>query len=193
MTANSGGWTGNLIDVHGEAGRNWLERLPTTLAHVATDWSLHILPPFPELNYNYVAPAVRADGTPAVLKAGVPNDEFKREIAALRVFEGNGMARLLEEERATGVMLLERLQRGHFLSELDDDEEITRCALTVLRAVSTHPPPDHHFISLSDWEKRTFREVRSHFGGGFGPFPRDLVDRVGASASAHGSTVVPMR
>ena len=41
-----------IIDVHGQAGVEWLARLPALLADVAARWSLTVLPPFPELSYN---------------------------------------------------------------------------------------------------------------------------------------------
>ena len=51
--------------------RNGSMALPSLLSDYAQRWSLKLLPPF-ALSYHYVAPAIRADGSPAVLKAGVP-------------------------------------------------------------------------------------------------------------------------
>jgi streptomycin 6-kinase len=54
----------NIVDVHGEVGREWLGRLPGMIAECANRWSLDILAPFEGLSYNYVAPATTADGSP---------------------------------------------------------------------------------------------------------------------------------
>ncbi|MGH2541678.1 MAG: aminoglycoside phosphotransferase family protein, partial [Ardenticatenaceae bacterium] len=49
-------------------GAAWLEQLPEILAECERRWSLTLLPHFEDLSYNYVAPAIRADGTEAILK-----------------------------------------------------------------------------------------------------------------------------
>ena len=98
----------NVTDVHGEAGSDWLSRLDETIAECERRWSLSVRPPFVPLSYNYVAPAVRADGTEAVLKLGVPHHELMTEMEALRVYDGSGMVRLFEADFGLGTMLLER-------------------------------------------------------------------------------------
>ncbi len=66
-------------EVYGEAGEAWLRSLPRLVDEYAERWSLTVLPPFAPLTYNYVAPAVRADGGEAVLKLGVHNPELSSE------------------------------------------------------------------------------------------------------------------
>lgn len=56
----------NIVDLHGEAGAEWLSRLPALLSEIGERWSLTLYPPFPELSYNYVAPARLSDGAHAV-------------------------------------------------------------------------------------------------------------------------------
>ncbi len=172
----TGKWADNIINVHGELGRNWLDRLTGMLSACEDKWSLEILPPFEELNYNYVTPAITAEGISAVLKAGVPSEELTSEIEALRVFDGNGISRLLTADTDWGVMLLERLQPGNFLSDRDDDEEITRCAVSVMQRLCTPVPTDHNFTKVSDWAQSTFDKVRDHFGQDYGPLPSDMID-----------------
>ena len=46
----------------------WLGAIPSLVEAAAERWALTVLPAFDGLSYNYVAPVVRADGTPAVLK-----------------------------------------------------------------------------------------------------------------------------
>jgi streptomycin 6-kinase len=71
--------------------------LPALLDACARRWSLALQPPF-ELSYNYVCPAVRADGTEMVLKVGVVNPELLTEIAALQLYAGRGCAQLLDAD-----------------------------------------------------------------------------------------------
>ena len=87
-----------IIDVHGQTGVAWLARLPALVADVAARWSLIVLPPFPELSYNYVAPVMGPGGAPLVLKAGVPHRELWDEMDALRLYDGRGIAHLVAAE-----------------------------------------------------------------------------------------------
>ena len=160
--------------MRGEAGRAWIDRLPTLIAHYARRWSLTVQPAFANLSYNYVAPATRADGSPAVLKIGVANDaEFGSEIAALRVFAGHGMVRLLEADPDQGVMLLERVQPGRPLTTEVNDAGATLIAATVMRDFWPPAPSGHAFPSVVDWG-RGFQRLRARFDGGSGPIPERL-------------------
>jgi hypothetical protein len=85
------------IQMNGEAGRAWIEALSAMLETYAQRWSLTLQPPF-ELSYNYVAPALRADGTEAVLKLGFPHRELLSEMHALQHFAGRGIVRMLEAD-----------------------------------------------------------------------------------------------
>jgi hypothetical protein len=100
------------VDRLGDAGREWLRRLPAIISACERQWDLTIGSPF-GLTYNYVAPAVRADGLHLVLKLSFPQDrEFRTEAAALRLFDGRGMVQLLAADHERGAMLLERLEPG---------------------------------------------------------------------------------
>ena len=112
----------SIRDVHGEAGADWLTRLPEMLARWRVRWSLEILPPFPDLSYHYVTPArtthvsLRNQGEDVVLKAGVPGDrEFLQEAAALKLFAGRGIIKLLDADLDESVMVLELLLPGDAL------------------------------------------------------------------------------
>ena len=69
-----------MIALHGPTGRAWIERLPTLLAACEQRWGLSIGPPFAQLSYHYVAPAVREDGTGVVVKVCSPTGEFEQEV-----------------------------------------------------------------------------------------------------------------
>lgn len=166
-----------ILATFNDRGDAWLKRLPTLLSDCARRWSLTILPPFPNLSFNYVAPVVRADGSEAVLKAGVPHKELWTEVAALRLYDGQNSVRLLEADEARGVLLLERLTPGTSLTTLADDahdEWATSIAASVMRGLWRPVPPQHGFPTVGDWAKG-FQRLREHFGGGVGPFPVRLV------------------
>jgi streptomycin 6-kinase len=165
-----------ISNTFGEAGVRWLALLPELLEECTDQWSLAGLEPVAELSYNYVATARRADGGQVMLKIGVPNPELDSEMAALRVYDGRGAARLLAADEERSAMLLERLRPGLSLARLGDDEEATRIAARVMRALWRRPPVGHSFRSVRDWAAGLVR-MRRHFGGGTGPFPRKLTEK----------------
>ena len=63
MSVLPAGFRHFMREVYGtEAADAWLQRLPALLAEWAERWQLEILPPFENLSFHYVAPAVRARG-----------------------------------------------------------------------------------------------------------------------------------
>jgi len=164
------------VELYGAAGVEWLSHLPSLLAACAERWGLTILPPFANLSYNYVAPAVRAGGTEVVLKAGVPNPELRTEIEALWLFAGQGSVLLLEADAELGLLLLERLRPGTPLVFLADDREATSVAAGVMRQLWRPAPALHPFPTAARWAAGLLR-LRRQLGGGTGPFPRVLVER----------------
>jgi streptomycin 6-kinase len=168
------------IALHGAPGAEWLNRLPELIAECEKRWSLEVGPPFPELSFSYVAPALRAGGAAVVLKLSFSQDRgFEREAEALRLFAGRGAARLLVLDLDRGAMLLERLEPGLPLTIVRDDEEATSIAASVLGRLWRPVPPGHPFPAVSDLA-RGFDRLRQRFGGGTGPMPPALVERAEA-------------
>lgn len=164
-------------ELRGAAGAEWAKRLPGLLADCERRWSLTIGPHFPNLSYNYTAPAVRADGTSLVVKAGFPGDrELLSEAEALRIYAGRGAAQLLDADLDQGVLLLEHLKPGTLLNTLEDDERATSIAAGIMRQLWRPAPAEHQFPSVADWG-RGFARLRERFGGRTGPLPEGLADR----------------
>ena len=137
-----------------------------------------MLPPFPNLSFNYVAPVIRADGTQAVLKAGVPNRERATEIEALQAYDGQNSVRVLEVDGERGIVLLERLLPGQPLTALADetnDEKATAIAAGVMRGLWRPAPEGHAFPTVEEWAGG-LKELRRRFDGGVGPLPLALVE-----------------
>jgi streptomycin 6-kinase len=168
----------NIRNSFGAEGERWLANLPDLLNQAARRWDLSLGEPF-LLSYNYVCAATRADGTEAVLKIGVPNRELKSEMAALRLFAGEGACRLLEADDENYACLLERLHPGQMLVEMQDDEARTHIACQVMTRLWRAAPPEGPFISLGEWFAE-LGKLRPRYSGGTGPFPRWLVERVEA-------------
>lgn len=169
------GFRRTIVELHGAVGLDWLRQLPATIAACEQRWSLTVMPPFADLSYNYVAPAIRADGTEVVLKVGVPNPELTTEIEALRLYNGRGSVRLLDADPEEGILLLERLQPGTTLSSLADDGAATSISAGVMRQLWRPVSADHPFPTVAKWAAG-LRRLRDHFDGGAGPFPVNLVE-----------------
>jgi len=164
------------IELDGPAGRDWLDRLPAIVAGCARRWSLAVEPPFPNLSYNYVAPASRADGSAAVLKVCLPNSEYRTEATALRLFDGRGAARLLEADLDRAVLLLERLEPGTPLTAVPDDERATAIAAGVMRRLWQPAPADGPLPSVGDWVRGMERRAPGVLGRDE-KFPTHWLDR----------------
>ena len=70
-----------------------------------------------------MAALVRADGTPAVLKIGIPQMEGEHEIQGLRFWDGDPTVRLLMADDDLGAMVLERCEPGTVLRTLREREQ----------------------------------------------------------------------
>jgi len=178
----------NIQNVFEEDGYAFLEALPDLIAEASERWGLTDVQPAPNLSYNFVAFANRGDDE-VVLKMGVPNSEMESELAALRLFNGDGACRLIDSDEEKYWMLLERLQPGVMLSTLEDDEEATHIAAEVMQRIwrpleSSGRPLAHEqapalqkFIQLSDWFDG-LKKLRPMFNGGTGPLNEKIVERV---------------
>jgi streptomycin 6-kinase len=179
----------NIEGVFGEAGRQFLANIPALIDEASARWVLTDVQPSPNLSYNFVAFAKRAsttgpDGTSqpstqreVVLKMGVPNSDMESEIAALRLFNGEGACRLIDYDEQKSWILLERLRPGVMLSTLENDEEATHIAADVMQKIWRPAPKDDVFIRLSDWFDG-LKSLRSMFNGRTGPLNEKLVHRV---------------
>ena len=128
----------------------WLERLPYAIHKLQEKWSLSLGAPFDfsDVSCAWVAPVIRADGTRAVLKLGMPHFEGAHEMQALRFWDGNPTVRLLEADVDLNAMLLERCQPGSALRELPEREQDVIVA-GLLRCIWSRPTPPHPFRPLS--------------------------------------------
>ncbi|MBB5133553.1 streptomycin 6-kinase [Thermocatellispora tengchongensis] len=185
----------NVVGVWGDDGARWLRELPSILDAVARDWELTVGEPY-ELSYHYVTRVVLGDGTPAVLKLGVPGaHSLAEEAPALAAFGGRGAVRLLRAGLDRGALLLERVTPGRRLRDLvpGRDAEATSALAAVMRRLHVPPPPGCPIPDASS-QVTAFDEYAARFGE-HGPLPLDLVVRAGGlmrelCASATGRVVL---
>lgn len=139
------------VHKHGKKGKEWLAAIPHIIKAYEKKWSLQVLSPF-HLTYNYVAPVVMHDGIHAVIKIGMPwEKEFLNEIQALRVFNGDGVTKLLKEDSKNYVMLIQQIQPGTPLSTMDDDDKATRILASIMQKMQKPLPKNNSFITIFEW------------------------------------------
>jgi streptomycin 6-kinase len=105
----------------GEEGRRWIVGLPIMAASYLDQWQVVIDGPVSSGAVALIIPVVRRDGSKAVLKLQPVDDETGGEPDALKAWAGRGAVRLLEHDRVSGAMLLERLDASQDLNTMEDD------------------------------------------------------------------------
>ncbi|WP_189186145.1 aminoglycoside phosphotransferase family protein [Streptomyces albiflavescens] len=129
------------LKYNGEAGRAFITALPQRAADFFDRWELR--PDGPSMHgvAALVLPVRRPDGTPAVLKLQLLDEENEGEPVALRVWDGDGAVRLLEHDAATGTMLLERLDPARMLAHEPDTREAVLVIARLLAHLTSVPAP----------------------------------------------------
>jgi streptomycin 6-kinase len=167
----------------GEPGRDWLSELPIRIAELENKWAITVLAPFPAIEFNFVAPAVKDNGEQVVVKIAPPYDnlEATSEIKYLRTLNGHGTVRLLAEEPRLAAILLERAVPGENLSDIFAGHE-PKCllpAIDVLTRLQRPVPPDSRdAILLADWFGNLRRYKTKQFPTEYGEKALDLYDNV---------------
>jgi streptomycin 6-kinase len=159
------------------AGAAWLDRLPRLVDECATAWDLHVRAPFEPATVSFVAPAVLADGTQAVLKVNFPDAESEHEADALAAWGGKGAVRLLAADPERRALLVERCMPGTQLWAVGDEEAAGRAAAGVLRALWRPAPDGNGFRALEGEARRWAEELPARFERHGRPFDRTLLHR----------------
>lgn len=108
----------------GDAGRQWVDKLPGIVASLCTRWNLIVDGPVLHGTWAIVIPMRRGE-QPCALKVSWQHTANALEASALRVWNGQGAVRLLEQESSLGAVVLERLDHNRLLRDVAIDEAIT--------------------------------------------------------------------
>ncbi|MFE2967606.1 aminoglycoside phosphotransferase family protein [Streptomyces sp. NPDC059340] len=127
---------------NGAAGRAFVAGLPERATHFLERWELRLDGPSMHGVTALVLPVLRADGTPAVLKLQLLDEESTGEPAALRVWDGGAAVRLLAHDEATCTLLLERLDHTRTLAHLPDTREAALVVARLLARLTAMPAPE---------------------------------------------------
>ena len=135
---------------HSDEGPAWLEQLPEAIVDLAQRWSLRLAAPFEaEASCSWVAACTRADGSPAVLKLGMPHMEALHEVEGLIFWAGDPTVLVLEADVERNAILLEQCQPGIPLRQRPEPEQDEVIA-SLLKRLWRVPPDPHPFRPLAE-------------------------------------------
>ncbi|GAA2223455.1 aminoglycoside phosphotransferase family protein [Streptomyces amakusaensis] len=125
----------------GAAGRAFIAALPGRTVRFLDSWGLRLDGAPMHGMCALVLPVRREDGTPAVLKLQALDEETAGEAEALLAWGGDGAARLLDHDRETGTLLLERLDFRRHLSAVPETREAVGILAGLLARLTERPAP----------------------------------------------------
>jgi len=153
--------------------RQWLELLPDRVSECGAKWGLTLGPPYPNSSVSIVFPATRRDGSAAVLKIQFPHRESDHEGDALRVWNGDGAVRLLDEDSEHHALLLEQCVPGIPLSTRGADEALPVLINLLPRLwIAANTP----FTTLADESAAWMQELTISWQRAGQPFEVGLLD-----------------
>ncbi|QFF99055.1 hypothetical protein PB01_09570 [Psychrobacillus glaciei] len=162
-----------IIGAFGEEGIEWLNSLESKIKTYLEKWNLRSDGPVDNLSYNYVLKVLDEKGNRAILKLGVANYDFGNEIRTLRAYNGNGCVKIIKADSENGVMLLEHLQPGTMLTEVEEHQAVKTFA-HVWTAIRRTVEENADHPSIVDWMK-AFDRYQDKYQTNEGPIPNHFV------------------
>jgi streptomycin 6-kinase len=135
------GLVASQVKYRGDVGLEWTAALPRQAADFLDRWELRLDGPSWHGVASLALPVRQADGTPAVLKLSLPDDDHPGEASALRAWNGDGAVRLLREDPESWTLLLERLDASRDLSTVADDLAAVQVIGELLARLTSHQAP----------------------------------------------------
>ena len=139
----------NIINIHGNLGKKWLEDLPRAIRHVGNKYKLSSLTPLKNLTYNYVLSGFQ-NIQPIILKLGI--NGLKQEAMALKAFSGFGAIAVLAESDT--MLLLKWVIPGNTLKSYfpSRDDDAVSIVCDIIKTLHTAPlPKSNIFPHIKDW------------------------------------------
>lgn len=168
-------WMSRLPAEGGPTGADWVASVDRLARECLDEWDLVVTGP-PMTGWTAVVHPVSrgAGGEPLVLKVGWPHVESAQEHLALRAWDGRGSVRLVAADPARGALLLERLDAGRDLDEMDIDEA---CAVVGGLYRELHVPAPPTIRSLTAYLDPYLTQLRQRTD-----LPRRVITRVAGLA-----------
>ncbi|MDQ0887068.1 streptomycin 6-kinase [Paenibacillus sp. V4I9] len=163
-----------LRDVHKGKAEEWLRNFDRLIYDCEKRWQMKMMSPF-DLSFNFVAPAIRKDGTEVVIKLVIPGDEFVSEVDALTLFNGNGIVKIIDVDIAKGILILERLIPGQTLASLESEDEAAHIASQVMKKLWIPAPSNSSSIPTTMHMEEKLINIYKRNIEGHGPITKDIL------------------
>jgi streptomycin 6-kinase len=125
--------------------------LETVVARLVGEWGLDDLGvPYAGGSHSLVAPVSLRNGSQAVLKVLLVDDENRLEAEALKLYDGGGAVRLFAFDDRSGAMLLEQASPGTSLENHPDRAAAIEIGCALLRRLRRRAPACHAFTLATD-------------------------------------------
>ncbi len=161
-------------------GEKWLYHLKDTIYDLEHRWGIRIEKTLEGGSEAFVAEVSAQDGGIAILKIVMPqmegNSVIEQEVEALRIVNGDGYVRLINEDMNQRALLLERLGKPLDQLEYSTKEEI-EIICSMLRHSWKPVQQPHHLQSMPDlirWFQNFIPELWSELGK---PCSKALIDQ----------------
>ncbi|MFL6468074.1 MAG: aminoglycoside phosphotransferase family protein [Pyrinomonadaceae bacterium] len=140
----------------GRVGEEWFAQLPNIIRTLEKRWSVTAFEPFSGIEFNYVAPAIHANGSHVVIKISPPFEQIEifSEAAYLWNLDGKSAIRLMDVDYERRAILLEQAFPGKNLTELFTGCEVEALdpAIEILKEILEAPPTEASGITrLDQW------------------------------------------
>jgi streptomycin 6-kinase len=158
----------------GEAGRQWIERLPRLVEALCRQWNLVIDGSTPMHGGLSVVVPVHHGDVACVLKVGWVDESTAHEALALSAWKGNGAVRLFAAEPESGALLLERLDSGRSLNDVGVEEAVIVAGRLLRRLAIPAPERVPRLRDVAELFSQTLPERWERCGR---PLPRRRLDQ----------------
>lgn len=143
----------NVINLWGEPGKDWLERIPEIISVLSGYWRLSEISPVNNMNYNYVARAKNDREIPVVLKFSYDGALIEDEYRALMHFNGEGAVKVLDRNLDLNALLLEQAIPGESLksNKIKNLEETIKVYTEIVVHLSSTERALSGFTHVKKW------------------------------------------
>lgn len=173
-------------------GRRLLAELPAVVTDLCERFGVTwIGPPWAGGWVGYVVPATLRDGSGAVLKLSLSDEECVREADALELWAGDGAVRLLDRVREPNAMLLERCEPGTPLIEHPDRDAAISIACGILRRLERPLGEGHGFMPVTELARRYATWIPEEFARLGRAFDPALAGQAAALCAAFATDTSP--
>jgi streptomycin 6-kinase len=147
----------------GEAGSEWVNKLPGYISLCQEKWQLTHVQPLEDPSINYICYAHSRIYGDVVLKLQAPHAERKTELAALQLFAGRKVCKLHEFDEGAAALLLERILPGVNLRSLPDKKEQLEIGAELIAQLPVPVGMGHGFPTYQTWIRNALENILPQF------------------------------